>query len=41
MNLFKGVSELTIYKLAYELLETVEYNKNEVIYNDSTYIDYM
>ncbi len=36
--LFQGVSKLTIYKLSYELLQTVTYKKGEVLFNDCSYM---
>ncbi|KRX00720.1 Cyclic nucleotide-binding protein [Pseudocohnilembus persalinus] len=39
LKLFQGVSELTLYKLAYELIEIKEFKKGDVIYNDCSYIE--
>lgn len=37
--LLKGVSDLTIYKLAYELMSTKTFRKGEIIFNDASYTE--
>ena len=38
LQIFKNVSDLTVYKLAYELMEEVNFRKGDIIYNDLSYI---
>lgn len=39
LAIFKGVSTLTLYKLAYELLEKIEVKNNTVLFNDCSYYE--
>lgn len=39
MKFFNKVSELTIYKLVYELFETKIYKQGDIIFNDCSYLD--
>lgn len=37
LPIFRGVSQLTLHKLVYELLEKLSVRKNTVLFNDCSY----
>ncbi|KAL4495636.1 hypothetical protein ABPG72_014105 [Tetrahymena utriculariae] len=39
--MFKGISEISMLKLSYELVSMEEFKLNDVIYNDGTYLESM